>query len=73
LVQGGSRELRVIPRKRVVGKVGDIGPRFHDSEMGIKVGYMIIFVMPVCKVLRENILSQAHFSASGKGHPSAFR
>lgn len=38
MVQGGSRELRVIPRKRVVGKIDDIGPRFHGSEMGIKVG-----------------------------------
>ena len=38
MVQGRSRELRVIPRKRLVSKVDDISPGFHDSGMGIKVG-----------------------------------
>jgi hypothetical protein len=38
MVQGGNRELRVIPRKRVVGKVKDIDPGFPGSKMGIKVG-----------------------------------
>ena len=37
IVQGGGRELRAIPRKRVVGRVDGIGPGFYSIEREIKV------------------------------------